>query len=161
MNTPYFSFIMSAAVMSRLSHWFLTILHQSSNEKCFSVCFTFSIHHNPYIHNFLIWEFTAIYELFFCCPTPLETRMLVEKKRSRGVNGPYRFSLRGSDYGFTRPRKNPRTLAHAREGQALRRAQRGDFFTPRTKNSLYMGIEPGRGGATGRPRPTELATLGT
>ena len=25
---------------------------------------------------------------------------------------------------------NPRTLAHAREGQALRRAQREDFFSP-------------------------------
>ena len=79
----------------------------------------------------------------------------IKKKNAAGrVNGPHRFSLRGSDYDFSRSRKNLRTLAHARKGQALRRAQRGDLFTPRTKNSLYMGIEPGRGGATGRPRPT-------
>ena len=57
------------------------------------------------------------------------------------MNGPHRFSLRGSDYGFSRPRKNLRTRAHARKDQALRRAQRGDFFTPRTGNSLHTGIE--------------------
>ena len=46
-----------------------------------------------------------------------------------------------------------------REGQALRRAQRDNFFTPRTENSLYTEIELRPRGATGRPRPTELATL--
>jgi len=51
-----------------------------------------------------------------------------KKKRVRGVNGPHRFSLRGSNTASPGRGKTPRTLAHAREGQALRRAQRGGFF---------------------------------
>jgi hypothetical protein len=31
---------------------------------------------------------------------------------------------------FIKRKQTPRTLAHAREGQALRRAQRGVFFSP-------------------------------
>ena len=41
------------------------------------------------------------------------------------LHGPHHFSLRGSDFGVE---KNLRTLAHAREGQALWRAQRDDFL---------------------------------
>ena len=81
------------------------------------------------------------------------------KKRGRGVNGPHRFSLRGSDYDFTRPRKNSRTLAHAREGQALRRAQRGDFFTPRTENLLHTGIELRPRGCHQRPSTNRASDL--
>ena len=33
-------------------------------------------------------------------------------------------------------RENPRTLTHAREGQASRRAQRGVFFTPTAGNAF-------------------------
>ena len=53
-----------------------------------------------------------------------------EKTRPGGVNGPHCFSLRGSNMASPGREKTPRTLAHAREGQPLRRAQRGDFFYP-------------------------------
>ena len=52
----------------------------------------------------------------------------IKRGRGRGVNGPHRFSLRGSNTTSPGRGKIPRTLAHAREGQALRRAQRGGFF---------------------------------
>ena len=39
------------------------------------------------------------------------------------------FFIKRKQHGSSRPRKNPRTLAYAREGQVLWRAQRGDFFT--------------------------------
>ena len=59
----------------------------------------------------------------------------VPKKKVAGGFELHCFSLRGSDYGFSRLRKNLRTLAHARESQALRRAQREDFFLPTSENS--------------------------
>jgi len=75
----------------------------------------------------LVIQCDWLFSLRYCCI------VFSLKKRGRGLNGPHRFSLRGSDFGFSRPRKNLRTLAHAREGQALRRAQREDFFTHERK----------------------------
>ena len=54
--------------------------------------------------------------------------LLIKKHGRRGEWTPL-FFIKRKQHGFSRPRKNPRILAHAREGQALRRAQRGDFFT--------------------------------
>ena len=132
MNTPYFLIIMSA-VMSRLSHWFLTILHQSSNEKCFSVCFTFSIHHNPYIHNFLIWEFTAIYELFFCYPTPLETRMLVEKKTQPGGERTLPFFIKRKRLRLHPAAEKPPNPGPCQRGPSLAASTARGFFYPRAE----------------------------
>ena len=68
--------------------------------------------------------------------------IVCEKKNStRGRKRPHRFFIKRKPHRLTRVEKPPRTLTHAQEGQASRRAQRGVFFTPTAGNSLLMRIE--------------------